>query len=500
MSRLFFVLICSLFFHFSQAQICGTPQEPLLERIELNKKSMLIHQRGAVKYVPVTFLLVANSSGSGRVQISAVLDQLCNLNKQYADQEVIFYIDTLKFFDNDAVYETPASTAAKIQMRLRKDPNSVNIYITNQADSGNGGPGVTLAYYDPTDDWIVSRKDQISASSKTLAHEVGHFFSLPHPHAGWDCFPYTVEDYGNPVNKDFTLQCGGGGGSILIELQDGSNCSSAGDKICDTPPDYNIGLVFDPGCDENTIVKDKKGQLITPLVQNYMSYYSDCSEYSFTPTQKNMMNTDFFTGRRTYIRLPYIPNLDSVEAPVEYITPVNGELTPGFTNILLDWEDTPGATNYLVMIARNATFTLNVETFLTTESQLIINELPLQIYHWRVFPYNESQTCAGFSPTQNFKVSAGTSVNEIADIDTYVLSPNPANNHESAFLTLTSTREFEGTLSVTDASGSVFSHNKITVVSGESHHEIVTATLPSGIYFITLNSIKGRLVEKLLIF
>jgi hypothetical protein len=500
MSRLCIAFSLLLISYFVKAQTCGTPQLPLLERVEENQKSLKILQRGTVKYVPVTFHLVANAAGNGRVQETAILDQLCNLNKQYADQEVVFYIDTFKYMENDAVYETPSSTAATIQMRVRKDPNSVNIYVTNNAESGNGGPGVTLAYYDPQEDWIVSRKDQISASSKTLAHEVGHFFSLPHPHAGWDCFPYTVEDYGNPVNKDFTIQCQGGGGSLLIELQNGSNCNSAGDKICDTPADYNLGLVYDPGCDENTTVRDKNGELITPLVQNYMSYYSGCSMYSFTPMQKNIMNTDFFTLRRTYIRLPYIPVTDSVEAPVTYLTPINGELTPGLTNILLDWEDTPGATNYIVMVARNSNFTLNVQTFLTTESQVIIDELPLQTYFWRVWPYNESKTCAGFSATQTFKVSGGTSVNEIAAIDAYDISPNPSSNHELVYLNLSSVKAFGANLTVTNASGGVVSNTTVEIISGENQYPIETANLPAGLYFVMLSSPNGRLVEKLLIF
>ncbi|MEZ4948184.1 MAG: hypothetical protein R2784_02135 [Saprospiraceae bacterium] len=32
------------------------------------------------------------------------------------------------------------------------------------------------------------------------------------------------------------------------ELQDGSNCTTAGDKICDTPPDYNFGLINGNSC------------------------------------------------------------------------------------------------------------------------------------------------------------------------------------------------------------------------------------------------------------
>src|SRR5687767_12803721 len=147
MSRLLVVLSFLSLTQFINAQICSTPQAPLLDRIDVNKKNMVIQQRGVFKYIPITFHLVANSEGNGRVLEEDVFRQLCNLNAQYADQEVIFYIDRLNYFDNTTVYETPASSAATTQMRIRQDNNSINVFITNKADSGNGGPGETLAYF-----------------------------------------------------------------------------------------------------------------------------------------------------------------------------------------------------------------------------------------------------------------------------------------------------------------------------------------------------------------
>ena len=49
------------------AQFCGTPQEPILERTDANKKVLLPVQRGAIKYIPMTFHLVASSCRDGRV-------------------------------------------------------------------------------------------------------------------------------------------------------------------------------------------------------------------------------------------------------------------------------------------------------------------------------------------------------------------------------------------------------------------------------------------------
>src|SRR5690606_35806138 len=134
---------------------------------------------------------------------------------------------------------------------------------------------------------------------------------------------------------------------------------------------------------------DKNGELIEPMENNFMGYYRECAEYAFTPTQKNLINTDFFSIRRAYIRTGVIPNTTPVTAPVTYVSPINGQESPGSTNVRLDWEDTPGANKYLVIIDRFASFTFNPEKFIVDASELIIDELtPNVTYYWKVWPYN----------------------------------------------------------------------------------------------------------------
>ena len=492
--------IHALFFaQLLSAQICGTPSGPIMERLIENKRTLQITQRGAEKYIPITFHLVANAAGNGRVTEESILTQVATLNEQYDDQDITFYIDRFNYFNNDAVYNEPAGNAATIQMRARRDNNSINVFITNNADSGNEGPGTVLAYYDPGEDWVVNRKDRIGTGS-TLGHELGHFFSLAHPHEGWNCKPYTIADYGNPVTVDFTLPCDSGLGSREIELQDGSNCETTADRLCDTPPDYNMGFTFQSGCAPNNTVRDKNNQLITPLAHNIMSYYSGCDSATFTQGQINLVNTDYFKPQRAYIRTGLVPVLDPVPGPVSYISPINGEETPTSTDIRLDWEDSEGATHYLVVLARNASFTIDPERFVVEESELTIDALVLgRTYHWKVWPYNQTITDAGFSATQNFVVGEGVGVNDINEINEYVISPNPISNDEYSVLTLTTIDAFDASLKITDAAGHVLVQQSLVVPSGTSTHSLETDNLPSGIYFVMLHANSGTLVERLMI-
>ncbi len=481
------------------AQPCATPQESLLERTDANKKAMIPVQRGALKYIPMTFHMVAATNGTGRVTEEAILNQVASINAQFIDQEAIFYIDRFNYFDNDAVYNSPRSSAANTQMKLRKDNNSVNVFVVNSIEAT--GPGQTLAYYDPQEDWLVSRKGQINGASSTLAHEVGHFFSLAHPFSGWDCNPFNIPPYTNPVEVNFTIPCDGGGGSSLIELHDRSNCNTAGDRICDTPEDYNLGLFWQNDCDENFSIKDKNGEVIKPMTNNFMSYYNNCTTYAFTNTQKNLMNTDFFTFPRAYIRTGNVPNTTPVVDPVNYVWPINGESSNGTSNILLDWEDTPGANTYLIIYDRFQSFTFSpVKAIVTASEFLITADLSEDVtYYWKVWPYNESQTGAGYNATQNFKASFGTAVNDIHEITGYTLSPNPIRVNSKAMLSLATTKSFAATIELSNASGQNISRQKVTITSGVSQHEIETNNLPAGLYFVILHSELGSLVERLLI-
>lgn len=501
MSRLFFLFLSLLIAGTISAQRCGTPWEPMIERVEANKKIMTERPRGAVKYIPVTFHMVADANGNGRVEIENVLKQVANINEQYADQEVIFYIDRFNSFDNNAVYNTPSTSAARIQMRAREDNNSINVFICNTADNGGGGAGVTLAYYDPQDDWIVSRKGEINGASSTLSHEVGHFFSLPHPFSGFECNPYLEADYGNPVTLTHTIPCEGGGGSNLIELHDRSNCNTAGDRICDTPEDYNLGLLFQNDCAPNTYVKDRNNETITPMTNNFMSYYTDCADYEFTPTQKNLMNTDYNTPQRAYIRQNNTPNTTPVTEPVTYLSPISGQQSNGLEDVLLDWEDTPGANQYLVMWARNSSFTIEPHKELVTTSEYIIPETLSNglNYYWRVWPFNETQTAAMYSPTQNFVAGMGTGVNEIREVTEYAVVPNPSTDNTVPVLTLHLTESLKGEIRIMDGAGRILSQQVAELTIGQNNIALDADRLPAGMYFVVMTTPKGNLVERMMI-
>lgn len=101
----------------------------------------------------------------------------------------------------------------------------------------------------------------------TLAHEMGHFWGLPH----------TFENPGQ-------------------ELADGSNCTTAGDGICDTPADPYSGpdIEYVTDCIFTWMGLDPNGDYYDPDVGNIMSYYDCTCHFSYQQYQK--MAATFLNG------------------------------------------------------------------------------------------------------------------------------------------------------------------------------------------------------------
>lgn len=491
-----------------QAQVqlrgfCGTDfDEASTEVLKANIQRMedegIEMRSGITRYIPVTFHFIAETSGNGYPREEQALLQLESLNELYAAQEFVLYIDEIIYTADSRIYDAPSSSAGIFQMRLVKDNNALNVYVTRSADSGSGGPGVTLGYYSPANDWIVIRKDEFNGTSGTLGHEIGHFFSLAHPHNGWDCEPYDEDIHGNPVNSIWS-PCNSG---LRVEYQNGTNCSNSGDFICDTPPDYNFGFGWSVGGDQcaeyDAGTMDPNGDVVDPLEINVMAYFIDCDEYEFTNTQKNIIRSDFQSSRRSYIRTGVVPNTNEVVDDVVYNYPINDEESSSYNQIEFDWDDVAGANQYLFIVDRFSSFTSAPQRFVVSESRVELEELSSgSRYYWKVWPFNESQTGAGWSETMSFIVGSTSAVNEIASVEEFDVYPNPVTDG-NLVVSIRSTESFDAELRLMDMSGRIYQHttgHKVTA-GNQWHIELDTRELPSGLYIVQIVSEKGILTSR----
>jgi len=498
------------------AGICGNGSQEqidhLLPRLEANLAAIDAGQHvpdRAIMYVPVHYHLVAGTDGTGRAREVTVLDNLCRLNQAYADQDIRFYLSSHstaayglfnKTINSDNVYLNQTSTFV---MNTRRHKNAINIFVVKEPASGAGNPpGVIVnGYYSPSNDWIVLRSSEVSgkANNPTAPHEVGHFFSLPHTFLGWEEDPFESTDPTWPIAPAISP------GGNPTERVNGTNCTVAADKVCDTPPDYNFGL---PDTDNNCkyegsggqFAKDPLGVVVDPMEENMMGYFNGCNPFVFTAQQKSLILADLNANDRNYLDNTFAPAATNIETPTDLlIAPANnGQAT--FNNVILEWKPVAGATYYWVDVDITSLFgSIQLQSFLVTgTTQTITNLLNNKKYYWRVRPFNEYVTCAA-ARTGIFNTTT-TSTENIEGLTAMQVSPNPVSDSESARLTVSTETGFEASLRVFNAEGRpVSAQEGLVFPQGNTTLELPLTGLSNGIYFVALQNGQGQAMRKLVV-
>ena len=499
-----FILLFSLQFGLSQQNgHCGTiDQTAILQRLDMNKrllKSAPELRNEELLYVPLQFHIVTEDNGNGAIGEEKILEQLCRLNDDYRPVNMRFYLKhDFNYIAYTKLYEDPGNSFSSIKMSANKVNDAVNIFIVDQI--GSNSTGTTLGYYQPNKDWIVVIKSNVHGNTQTLSHEIGHFFSLAHPFNGWEACPYDAAEYGNPLAVTL-VPCSG----ELIELVNGSNCEDAADMICDTPPDYNFGLVDPEGnCSLDFEVRDPNGDLIDVMENNYMSYFFNCSSYSFTPTQIDLMRVDYQSSGRNYIRSIYKPDTTLIEQVAPLITaPEYNSTTTYYDYVLLDWDDVPGASNYLIKVTTG--FFTKVETYYHVEgtSELLLTELPADEKNVTViiWPYNEGNSCdTESSVTHKFKTSSiPVSVHDLDLEGDFRLFPSPVSRASGSFILWSERSIPNARIQLTSLDGKVVIDEYRAIDPGQNPVYMNYGALPPSVYVFHLVDGQKSYTKKLLV-
>jgi len=502
-----FAFVCHLPAFFAQQQpFCGTTiedQTALLPRLEANKNAALsvgITERNAVQYVPIHFHLVGDNNSDGKLSINKVLDQLCVLNQQYQNQDIQFYLSphsTTAYglfnttINNNNVFLNQTNATLMTQ---RRHSRALNVYAVEEPVSGNTQlPGtITQAYYTGNRDWIVMRKSEFSNSLRNgvLAHEIGHFFSLPHTFFGYETNPFNTADAGWP--KAPVLSPGG----AATERANGTNCTTAGDRICDTPPDFGFTA---NNCNEYAGgAQDPLGTVVNPSEKNFMGYFNGCN-YEFTPQQQNIIRADLNAGNRNYLDNTFNPAATQFTTPATLLTaPASSSTVPFYDQVQLEWNTVSGATHYLLEIDVTPQYaSTQLQSYLlTTNSKSITTLQPGRTYYWRVRPFNQYYTCAA-ARQRSLKTPQTSSAPELHFLQSAVMAPNPVPSGLPAMLTIRSTVPFEAKVDIMDASGrTVQQSGPYAFNSGETTIELSTERIPAGLYFLRMYNAEGSMVKK----
>ncbi|MBI1193521.1 MAG: hypothetical protein GC205_10145 [Bacteroidetes bacterium] len=366
------------------------------------KQTHSASQRGGVQYVRVQAHLVGRENYTGYYRIQSLLESFCRLNAQFAETGFYFFLEyPLKTYEDDRWHNQTFSDGIGMIV-LNNEDGALNVYYVGSIESG------TIAgYFSPGADGVVMANSASAPSGNTLAHEFGHFFSLPHTFFRWE-----------------------GGESpppSLIERVDGSNCSSAGDGFCDTPPDY---AYYRWSCPSVGPFVDPNGVSFLVTDSFYMSYAGNECLKHFSPLQSAAMRANL-NGQRPELISSIVPNFPNGYDSVVLGEPINGAVNVPPRGQRFTWSEVPGAVAYHVAIAYTTLFTAIAEESVVTGTSFTSLRLkPDRTFYWRVKPIFEGNTCEPSSAYYQFRTGeAGTPVSGIDPVQaadwTAVLHPNP---------------------------------------------------------------------------
>ncbi len=429
-------------------------------------------RRGGMVLVPVQVHIVGTSDGTSYYRLDRLVQSFCELNERFEPTGFHFYISgDINYLDNDTWNEHDFFEGSNM-MAVNNVPGVVNMYFVQD-------PAGACGYYSPFRDAVAIAKSCANPGGTTITHELGHFFSLPHTFFGW-------EDGPPPTSQQ--------------ERVDGSNCISAADGFCDTPPDY---APYRWNCPTTGPFTDPDGTTFTPDGSLYMSYSNDACTERFSPEQRSAMQANLISrGSGLPTGGPEPVDLDAVTL----VEPENGLLPTAYNYTVLKWTPSPEATQYLVTVGLNFGLSAVVEQAIVSDTFWILPELNTNRRHyWSVQPMTPSSFCAPASEV--FEFTTGEVFSSISPAGESLMSlsawPNPLADGQPLQLSVESREGLEVQVRLVDLAGRTLAQRPWTVQSGNNRIDWALPELASGLYAVELMSTDaaspGRWTQKILV-
>lgn len=249
-----------------------------------------------IRDFPVVAHVTRRGNGIGGLTKQQLQTALQAVNNHFIGANIRFILDDINYINSDYHYDFNNSSESSFCGKHDRS-NVINVYFFNSITKSSGGGICGYAYlassYSSTSSPNrIVMDNSCSLNGSTLSHEFGHFFALYHTHSD-------------------------------SELVNGSNCSTAGDEICDTPADPGLSGKVNGDCSYLGSRRDRNGQTYRPDTKNLMSYsVKSCRQY-FSPQQLARINYAALNFRK-YLKFPQKPKPPSNQPPKEW--KLSGEL------------------------------------------------------------------------------------------------------------------------------------------------------------------------------
>jgi hypothetical protein len=475
---------------------CGTGPAP---KASLDYISML-HENGifdqiAVEniqntiFIPLKIHIVGTNTGQGYYSLANLMTNICEMNQKFNALGIQFFLrGEINYINNTSIYNLPSFAAAGAANTQYNVSRVVNVYFANLAAVGacgfanypnSGEPSTTIRQGAI---WLAPGCS--GPGNSTFAHEMGHFLSLPHPFDETSDAPAAATSERVTRNTNETAP------------RFSANCTSAGDRFCDTPADFRPDRWNCPGV--NSTVVDLNGDLFQPDGTLYMSYANDACQNKFSPQQVASMRSTIsvtqtqtgqnINGPRMYLLVPPMPAYDTITGNTSVVEPANNSTGHPANWVYFKWRQVAGANMYLLRIRRN----------FTTIDELLVNSAdtaylytkntmtPGVQYRISVMPLNHKVTCRTYSAETNFTVTTGFGVN-VADVAANHFKVYPSLLQSYAPIKIQTTEESAERLAyqLTDLQGRLVMNGTAESLGGGAF-EIPVQVAANGTYFLKL--------------
>lgn len=398
-------------------------------------------------YVPIVAHIVGTDAGTGYYRTDYLMDAMCNINIQYADVDIFYYLDDVNYIKSTELYDHSGNYNSVFQLTRR--PNVVNMYFVQD-------PNGACGYFSGWQDIIAINKSCGAIDNSTIAHELGHYMSLPHTFYGW-------EGRSETANARFS-----------DERVDGSNCGSAGDFFCDTPADY---LSDRWNCPYNKTKLDYNGDQYQVDGELYMSYANDACQSYFSNEQIDAMRAYLQNNSRRSGHLGYTPTNFDPSPKTTLLFPLDSmNYSPPSNYVELKWNAVEGAEFYSVMLTQGSNPNFFLFDTITKDTTVLLKNSNIQpnfTYRWRVAAFHEGNTCGEYTDFEMFSASSPVNFEPIVNI-----SPETCKRFDGAVQVAVSgsgapfTYEWSNGVLGDDVSG-LESGNYLLTVSSSNNQEIV---------------------------
>jgi hypothetical protein len=268
----FFLLVNAVTLNAQSWPTCGTQVDAAqiaLETFTINEGTPAQSLPQVNRVLSITVYVVKDQTGVAGVDSASIYNAVSNLNQYFSPIALSFrictairYVDNYNF--NDLRHENSSDANyplnAKDLYTLNFQKNTINLYFVSNLYDQNGSEvdGYTYMPGSTGKDYIFLSKTFIGGT--TLTHQMGHFLGLYHTHE----------------NLAFGLE--------KVTRGAGANCTTAGDRCCDTEADPNLTGKIN-NCVYVGLNKDTNNEFYSPSPKNLMSFSNDNCRCVFSRAQ-----------------------------------------------------------------------------------------------------------------------------------------------------------------------------------------------------------------------